>query len=244
MPHKAGKKGILMTVPSLTIDIVSDVMCPWCYIGKRRLEAALLDVSQEMDVEVRWRPYQLDPTLPKEGKDRQQYLDEKFGGPEGADQAYAAIRAAGVDEQIPFAFDKIPVSANTIDAHRVIRWAGSEGLAAQDKMVETLFKAYFEEGKNIGDDAVLVEAAQQVGLEPAVIERLLSGDADRDAVNAEIDQARQMGVTGVPCFIIDMKYALVGAQPAEALADALRKVVIEKAKQEAEASEALDTPEG
>ncbi|MCY0146659.1 DsbA family oxidoreductase [Hoeflea sp. G2-23] len=240
MPHKAGKKGILMTVPSLTIDIVSDVMCPWCYIGKRRLEAALLDVSQEMDVEVRWRPYQLDPTLPKEGKDRQQYLEDKFGGAEGADQAYAAVRAAGADEQIPFAFDKIPVSANTLDAHRVIRWAGSEGLAAQDKMVETLFKAYFEEGKNIGDDAVLVEAAQQVGLEPAVIERLLSGDADRDTVNAEIDQARQMGVTGVPCFIIDMKYALVGAQPAEALADALRKVVIEKAKQEAEASE---TPE-
>lgn len=219
----------LHLAPALTIDIVSDVMCPWCYIGKRRLEQALDQVRGEFDVEVRWRPYQLDPTLPKQGKDRKQYLEEKFGGVEGADQAYAAVRAAGAEENIPFAFDEIQVSANTLDAHRVIRWAGSQGLAAQDEMVETLFRAYFEEGKNIGDDQVLLEAAGKAGLEPEIVERLLSGDADRDSVSAEIDQARQMGVTGVPCFIIDMKYAVVGAQPAEALADAMRKVAQEKA---------------
>jgi len=226
-----------MTAPALTIDVVSDVMCPWCYIGKRRLEAALDEVRAEMDVEVRWRPYQLDPTLPKQGKDRQQYLEDKFGGAAGAEQAYAAIRTAGVDEQIPFAFDKIEVSANTLDAHRLIRWAGSLGLTTQQQVVDLLFKAYFEDGKNIGDDAVLMEAAEQAGLEIPVIERLLAGDADRDTVAAEIDQARQMGVTGVPCFIIDMKYAVVGAQSAEALADAMRKVVQEKAKQAAEAPE-------
>ena len=225
-----------MTAPSLTIDVVSDVMCPWCYIGKRRLEAALEEVSSEMDVEVRWRPYQLDATLPKQGKDRKQYLEDKFGGAEGAEQAYAAIRAAGIDEDIPFAFDKIKVSANTLDAHRLIRWASSLGLTAQHQMVDLLFKAYFEEGKNIGDDAVLMEAAEQVGLEAPVVERLLAGDADRDTVNGEIDQARQMGVTGVPCFIIDMQYAVVGAQSAEALADAMRKVVQEKNKQAPDAA--------
>ncbi|MDF1608964.1 DsbA family oxidoreductase [Hoeflea sp. YIM 152468] len=230
-----------MTTPSLTIDIVSDVMCPWCYIGKRRLEAALDEVSAEMHVDLRWRPYQLDPTLPKQGKDRQQYLEDKFGGPEGADQAYAAVRAAGADEAIAFAFDKIPVSANTLDAHRLIRWAGALGPAVQDEVVERLFKAYFEDGKNIGDDAVLIEAAEQAGLERPVVERLLAGDADRAAVSAEIDQARQMGVTGVPCFIIDTKYAVVGAQPAAALADAMRKVVQEKMKQtDAEAQSGQD----
>lgn len=220
-----------MTAPSLTIDVVSDVMCPWCYIGKRRLEAALDDIRSEMDVEVHWRPYQLDPTLPKQGKDRQQYLQEKFGGAAGADQAYAAIRAAGVEEEIPFAFDKIEVSANTLDAHRLIRWAGSLGLTTQQQVVDLLFKAYFEDGKNIGDDAVLLEIAEQAGLEMPVVERLLAGEADRDTVAAEIDQARQMGVTGVPCFIIDMQYAVMGAQSAEALADAMRKVVQEKNKQ-------------
>ena len=226
-----------MTAPALTIDVVSDVMCPWCYIGKRRLEAALDEVRAEMDVEVRWRPYQLDPTLPKQGKDRQQYLEDKFGGAAGAEQAYAAIRAAGIDEDIPFAFDKIEVSANTLDAHRLIRWAGSLGLTTQQEVVDLLFKAYFEDGKNIGDDAVLKQIAEQAGLEMPVIERLLAGDADRDTVAAEIDQARQMGVTGVPCFIIDMQYAVVGAQSGEALADAMRKVVQEKAKQAAAASE-------
>ncbi|WP_417411642.1 DsbA family oxidoreductase [Hoeflea sp.] len=226
-----------MTAPALTIDVVSDVMCPWCYIGKRRLEAALDEVRAEMDVEVRWRPYQLDPTLPKQGKDRQQYLEDKFGGAAGAEQAYAAIRAAGIDEDIPFAFDKIEVSANTLDAHRLIRWAGSLGLTTQQEVVDLLFKAYFEDGKNIGDDAVLKQIAEQAGLEMPVIERLLAGDADRDTVTAEIDQARQMGVTGVPCFIIDMQYAVVGAQSGEALADAMRKVVQEKAKQAAAAPE-------
>ncbi|WP_339758448.1 DsbA family oxidoreductase [uncultured Hoeflea sp.] len=226
-----------MTAAALTIDVVSDVMCPWCYIGKRRLEAALDEVRAEMDVEVRWRPYQLDPTLPKQGKDRQQYLEDKFGGAAGAEQAYAAIRAAGIDENIPFAFDKIEVSANTLDAHRLIRWAGSLGLTTQQQVVDLLFKAYFEEGKNIGDDAVLKQIAEQAGLEMPVIERLLAGDADRDTVAAEIDQARQMGVTGVPCFIIDMQYAVVGAQSGEALADAMRKVVQEKARQAAAAPE-------
>lgn len=220
--------------PALTIDIVSDVMCPWCYIGKRRLEAALADVRKEMDVEVRWRPYQLDPSLPKQGKDRQQYLEDKFGGPEGAEKAYASVRNAGAEENIAFAFDDIPVSANTLDAHRVIRWAGSEGLAAQDATVEALFKAYFEDGKNIGDDDVLIAAAAEAGLDREVVARLLSGEADKDTVSAEIDQARQMGVTGVPCFIIDMKYAVVGAQPAEALADAMRKVAQEKASSQHE----------
>lgn len=219
-----------MTTPSVSIDIVSDIMCPWCYIGKRRLETALSELDGEIDVEVRWRPYQLDPTLPKAGKDRRQYLEDKFGGSAGAEQAYAAVRAAGVDEKIPFAFDKIAVAANTLDAHRLIRWAASQGLPAQSEMVEILFRAYFEEGRNIGDDQVLIDSARQAGLDPEIVEKLLSNGADSEAVTKEIDQARQMGVTGVPCFIIDMKYAVIGAQPAEALVEAVRRIVAEKGR--------------
>jgi predicted DsbA family dithiol-disulfide isomerase len=128
--------------------------------------------------------------------------------PAGAEQAYATVRAAGEEEEIPFAFDEITVSANTLDAHRLIRWAGSLGLPAQHQMVELLFKAYFEDGKSLGDDAVLIEAAEQVGLEAPVVERLLSGDADRDTVAAEIDQARQMGVTA--CALLHHRHAVRG----------------------------------
>jgi len=212
----------------LTIDIVSDVMCPWCYIGKRRMEAALASLDGEVPLDIRWRPYQLDPTLPKEGKDRRQYLDEKFGGPDGANRAYQTIRDAGAEEKIAFDFDAIEVSANTLDAHRLIRWAGSQGTQTQDNMVEILFRAYFVEGKNIGDDDVLVDAATQAGLDPDVVRRLLDDGADREAVETEIDVSRQMGVTGVPCFILAGKYAVVGAQSADTIAQAIREIAAQK----------------
>ena len=212
----------------LTVDIISDVMCPWCYIGKRRLEKAIAMTEGKVAIRTAWRPYQLDPTLPKEGKDRRQYLEEKFGGSEGAKQAYAAVRAAGAEEAIPFDFSAIRVSPNTIDAHRLIRWARSQGDGGQDRMAETLFKAYFVDGKHIGDDTTLTELAREGGLDPAIVTPLLASDADRAEVTKEIDLARQMGVSGVPCFIIDMKYAIVGAQGADALADAFLRIAAEK----------------
>jgi predicted DsbA family dithiol-disulfide isomerase len=216
------------TIAPFTIDVVSDVMCPWCYIGKKRLDDAIARLDGEIPVDVRWRPYQLDPTLPKEGKDRRAYLEDKFGGPEGAERAYAAVRNAGAEDGIAFRFEDIEVSANTLDAHRLVRWAGSQGADVQAKMVAILFRMYFEDGRNIGDDAVLIEAAGEAGLDTGIVSGLLASGADRDKVSEEIAVSQQMGVTGVPCFILDGKYAVMGAQSAEVLANAIRQIAAEK----------------
>lgn len=213
---------------SVNVDIVSDVMCPWCYVGKKRLEAALKELPQDVDVDVRWRPYQLDPTLPKEGKDRKQYLSEKFGGSERAKQIYDAILDAGRQENIPFDFDAIAVSPNTLDAHRIIRWAASEAPGVQDRLVDILFRAFFIEGRNIGDNTVLLDAAKEAGMDRAITESLLSGTADCLEVEQEIEVARKMGVTGVPCFIIDNKYAVMGAQSSDVLSNAISEVARQK----------------
>lgn len=209
---------------TINVDVVSDVMCPWCYIGKRRLEAALSDLPDDVQVDVHWRPYQLDSTLPKDGKDRQLYLSEKFGGAERAREFYGTIADAGRAEKIHFDFDGISVSPNTLDAHRLIRWSATEAPGVQNRLVELLFRAYFTEGRNIGDNAVLLDAAEEAGMDRAVAETLLFGDTDRAEVEAEIETAHKMGVTGVPCFILNNKYVVMGAQSGEVLASAIREV--------------------
>lgn len=208
------------------IDIVSDVMCPWCYIGKRRIEKALA-LCADLPVRVHWRPYQLDPTLPPEGLDRRTYLEKKFGGPEGARQIYDRIREAGASEGIDFDFEAINVSPNTIDAHRLIRWAANIG--AQDAVVEALFAAYFLNGRNIGDHDVLVAIAGEAGMDTAIVRDLLASDADRDLVEREIELARSMGINGVPCFILANQYAVSGAQNPQVLAQAIRQAAAGKA---------------
>ncbi len=214
----------------LRVDVVSDVMCPWCYIGKVNLDNAMKSVP-ELDFEVFWRPYQLDPTLPKEGKDRAEYLNAKFGGEEGAKNVYTRIEQAGKALGIDFDFAGIPVSPNTLDAHRVIRWAGGQGSDAQDRAVTRLFELYFLENANIGNDNVLLDVAEHAGLDTDLVGNLLAGDADRAQVSAEIEDARQKGITGVPCFIVDGKFAVMGAQPADTLAQAFRQVAVEKSEQ-------------
>ncbi len=192
----------------MQIDIISDTVCPWCYIGKRRLERAL-DQRDELEVEITWRPFQLNPDMPKGGLDRKTYLEAKFGGPERATQIYDAIRQAGGGEGIDFAFDKISRTPNTIDSHRLIHWAGEAGL--QDALVEVLFHRYFEEGADIGDREVLVAIAAQAGMDgDEVLARFERGD-DAELVAAQDVSARQMGVSGVPFFIIGGKYAVSGA---------------------------------
>ena len=202
----------------LTIDIVSDVVCPWCYIGKRNLEAALAD-SPLSDIEIRWRPYQLDPTIPPEGISRRAYLERKFGA--RVDEIYSRVAAAGREAGIDFAFERIERSPNTLDAHRLIRWAQSVG--KQDEIVERLFRSFFVEGRDVGDHAILLEAASDVGMEPDVVARLLAGDADKEAVREEIATAQRLGVTGVPFFIFAGRFGMPGAQPPEILANAIQQ---------------------
>ena len=210
----------------LNIDVVSDVVCPWCFVGKRRLEAAVAAVP-EIAVEVRWRPFQLDPSIPPEGVDRSTYFREKFGDPARVEAIHDRLRELGRDVGIAFDFAAIERTPNTLDAHRLIRWATVEGV--QDAVVERLFRLYFEEGGDLGSHAVLARAAADAGMNGAVAERLLAGDADRDEVAKEIDTARRVGVTGVPCMILDGRYAVMGAQEAAVIANAIRRVADERA---------------
>ncbi|CAI2934683.1 DsbA family oxidoreductase [Aminobacter niigataensis] len=212
----------------LTIDVVSDVVCPWCFLGMKRLENALASLP-DIEAEVRWRPFQLDPTIPPEGKERKAYMLSKFNDETKLKQAHANLVSLGAVEGISFDFDAITVAPNTLDAHRVIRWAAASGAGVQDKLARALFSLYFEQGKNVGDHAVLVEAARQAGMDAAVVEALLATDSDHDEVTNEIVTASRMGITGVPCFLLDGKYAVMGAQDSATLADAIRQVAAEKA---------------
>lgn len=204
--------------PPITVDVVSDVMCPWCFIGKRRLEAALRAVPQ-LDVLVRWHPFQLDATLPKAGKDRQQYLSDKFGGMERANAFYSQILAAGQEEGIDFAFDRITLSPNTLDCHRLILWSRDDDL--QDDVVERLFKAYFLEGQDLTKSETLVQISKDAGMQSDLVEQLLETETDLDKVTAQIENAQNSGITGVPCFIIDGRFVLAGAEKSETIAAAL-----------------------
>lgn len=222
-----------MAMP-FSIDVVSDAVCPWCYVGQKRLDKALAAVP-EVEAVVSWRPFQLDPTIPPQGKDRRDYMLAKFGSDERLREIHARIEPLGEAEGIHFDFDAIKVSPNTLDAHRLIRWAGAAGNGVQNRLVRELFGLYFERGANIGDHAVLVGAARDSGMDASVVESLLPTDADRDTVSAEIATASRMGVTGVPCFLLENKYAVMGAQDAAALADAIRQVAAAKARGELDA---------
>jgi predicted DsbA family dithiol-disulfide isomerase len=194
----------------IRLDIFSDPVCPWCYIGKSNLDRAL-ESRPEHPFTVEWHPFQLNPDMPPEGRDRAAYLEDKFGGKLKAVQVYAqveeAARAAGLD--IDFA--AIPRIPNTLDAHRLIHWAGIEG--KQNAVVNALFRAYWREGRDIGDRSVLAQVAADAGMDHAVTARLLDTDADRDDIAARDLDARRKGVNAVPTFLIARQYVLSGAQP-------------------------------
>jgi len=209
-----------MTLP-VTLDVVVDVVCPWCFLGKRRLDAALAGLP-DVAATVRYRPFQLDPDLPAEGRERQAYMKAKFGDLGRVDEIHRRLADMGADVGIAFAFDRIERTPNTLDAHRLIRWAAAEGKG--DEMVERLFALYFEEGEDIGDTAVLAAAAEAVGLDGAEIRDRLDAGVDRDEVAAEVAEAGRIGVTGVPFTILAGKYGLSGAQSTEVFADAINRV--------------------
>ena len=204
----------------ITVDVVSDVVCPWCYVGKRHLDAALA-LRPDLQVEVRYRPFQLDPNIPASGLDRTDYMVKKFGSLERIHDAHKRLEDMGANDGIDFAFDKIKLAVNTLDAHRLIRWAQAVGTQAAVK--EQLMSLYFEQGINISDRNVLLQVAAQNGLDSGVIAKLLDDGSDIAEVQAEIRQAQDLGISGVPFFILAGKYGLSGAQPVEAIVAALDK---------------------
>ena len=214
------------------IDIYSDTICPWCYIGKRRLERALAERPQP-ELTLTWRAFQLNPDMPAEGMDRQTYLQLKFGGPDNARQVYDRVREAGRQEAIPFAFDAIARTPNTVDSHRLIRFAQRHGLA--DDVVQLLFDGYFSNGDDIGDRDLLVETGVFVGLDAAALRAYLESDEGVEEIRAEDARAREIGIQGVPTFIFNDHYVLSGAHPPEVLFQ-----LFDLARQEDEAPSAAE----
>ncbi len=211
-----------MPTESLPIDVISDVVCPWCFIGKRRLEAALAGLrASDPDVApvVHWHPFQLNPELPREGVDRRSYLEAKFGGPARAAEIYARVRAAGETVGIAFAFERIVRQPNTLDAHRLVAWAQAMGDAGP--LVEALFAAYFLDGRDIGQRPVLAAIAGEVGLDGTAARAFLDSDEWADRVRGIDARARELGVGGVPFFIFAERVAVSGAQEPGALLQAI-----------------------
>lgn len=196
----------------MKVVIVSDTICPWCYVGKRRFERALADRT-EVKLDIEWRPFQLNPEMPAEGLDRKVYIRAKFGSDERAGEIYTAIRDAGDREKIPFTFDSISRVPNTIASHRLISWSLSSG--RQDGVVEGLFRSYFLDGKDIGKIDVLTDVAAAAGLDAAEARAYLSGEEGAEQARAESLESHRLGISGVPCFIFDGKYAVSGAQEPE-----------------------------
>jgi predicted DsbA family dithiol-disulfide isomerase len=197
----------------MEIDIYSDPICPWCYIGKRRLERAL-ERRQALGATIRWRAFQLNPDMPMEGIERDRYLTLKFGGAARADQLYENIRLVGETVGIDFAFDKIGRTPNTLQAHRLIRYANDTPHA--DTVIERLFRRYFVEGGVIDQTEALIQIAVEVGLDEAATTAYLECAENLDEVRQEDSAARRLGIQGVPCFIVNNQYALSGAQEPEA----------------------------
>jgi predicted DsbA family dithiol-disulfide isomerase len=206
---------------TLIVDVISDVICPWCYIGKRRLEKAIARRGQR-DVRVRWHPFQLNPHLPKEGMNRKEYRTAKFGSWERSLALDAEVTEAGRGEGIPFAFDRIMRTPNTLDAHRLIGLAHTEDV--QDAVVEAVFRAYFAEGRDISNTTVLLGVVAGAGLDRGRAEAVLSGDEGLAAIRAAEEQARRSGVQGVPLFRINNTVALSGAREPSAFLAAFEQV--------------------
>jgi predicted DsbA family dithiol-disulfide isomerase len=215
--------------PPVRIDVVSDVVCPWCFIGKRRLEKAIA-LKPDIPVEVHWRPYYLNDWVPREGISRNDYLTAKFGSPERYKEIAGRVQQAAAAEGLTYAVDKISRQPNTADAHRLIRWAEAIGKAGD--MKQALMDLYFTEGGDLTDRDVLAKAAGRVGLDVATTRTRLESDEDVAQIEREAEQAKEAGIQGVPMFIFGGKFAVSGAQAPEHLADA-----IERAAQDREAAE-------
>ena len=220
-----------MAAPAATapvrIDVVSDIVCPWCFIGKRRLEKAIAQIP-DVPVEVHFRPYYLNDWIPREGISRNDYLTQKFGSPERYSGIATRVAATAAAEGLVYDKDHISRQPNTVDAHRLIRWADAKGLAPQ--MKQRLMDLYFTQGADLTDREVLVQAAAAVGLDAATVRADLATDKDEAAIEQEVEQAKAAGIQGVPFYILGGKYGISGAQDPATLAQAIRQVAEEQAK--------------
>lgn len=208
----------------LQIDVVSDVVCPWCYIGKHRLERAL-ELVKDVPLEVRWRPFFLNPWVPREGISREDYLTKKFGSVEAYKSIAGRVVLAAQEEGLQYNNDLVKRQPNTIDSHRLIHWADRIGKAGQ--MKQRLMELYFRDGGDLTDVNVLVKAAADIGLDAQDVRERLASDVDVDFVTGQANDASEKGISGVPTFVLANKYALSGAQPPEQLAAAIRQVAAE-----------------
>ncbi|WP_170366078.1 DsbA family oxidoreductase [Ruegeria arenilitoris] len=207
---------------TVKLDILSDPICPWCYIGKTNLDKALASVPDHPFV-IEWHPFQLNPDMPEGGMDRREYLERKFGGKEGAVKAYAPVVEHAEKAGLNIDFEAMKRTPNTLDAHRLIHWAGIEG--KQNQVVDALFTAYFVQGRDIGDHEVLADIADSVGMDAAVVLKLLKSDADRDDIRQRDTHSREMGVNSVPTFIVANQHAVPGAQPPELWAQVIGEIM-------------------
>ncbi len=209
----------------LFVDVISDVICPWCYIGKRRLETAIAALSTEHEVQVRWHPFQLNPTMPKEGISRKDYRTQKFESWERSVKLDATVTSAGEAEGIRFDFDKIERTPNTVDAHRLIWLADQHG--CQDAVVEALFRAYFSEGQEIGDRQTIINIVAAAGLEREAAESMLDSEEGMDMIAQAAEMSQQYQVSSVPFFILNQKLGLSGAQHPEKFLNAFKQLTDE-----------------
>ena len=219
------------TLKPLKIDIVSDVVCPWCYIGKRRIEDALALVP-DVPVEVHWRPFFLNPWVPREGISREDYLTTKFGSVEAYKNIAGRVVAAASEEGLVYRPDQVRRQPNTTDCHRLIHWAEAAGKAGE--MKQRLMELYFRDGGDLTDTEVLVQAAADCGLDADDVRKRLATDEDVELISAQAKEASDKGISGVPTFVFAQRYAVSGAQPADQLARAIRQVSGETNAQVAE----------
>ena len=213
-----------MTDRTFTIEVYSDVVCPWCYVGKRRLERALDQLNGAAQTRITWRPFQLNPTMPKDGMDRTTYLEAKFGSLDAFRQLEEHVLAAGAAERISFAFEKVARASNTFLAHRLIWYAGQQG--RQDAVVESLFRGYFTEGADIGSVPVLGQLAGRAGLAAAAVELFLQSEEGTTEVKAELAAGHRLGIRGVPYFVLNQASGISGAQPVDVFVSAIERASI------------------
>ena len=208
----------------LNVEVVHDLVCPWCYLGTRRLIRTLRR-RPDLLVDLVWRPFLLNPDMPRLGMARSDYVVRKFGGEDRARRLYGSIADIGRAEGVPFRFDRVRRTPSSVDAHRLVRWAARFGRA--DELVEALFAAHFADGRDIGDLGMLTAIAASCGLDPAAAHAMLAGEAELEGVHAENLRAHRLGINGVPCFVVGGRHAIAGAQEPEVIERLLDVAAVE-----------------